>query len=671
MRVRNFGISAHIDSGKTTLAERVLYYTGRIHAMHEVRGADGVGATLDHDPLEVSHGISIQSAATSCQWNGTHINLIDTPGHVDFTVEVERALRVLDGAVLLLCAVGGVQAQTLTVARQMDRYGVPRIAFVNKCDRAGADPAAVVKQMRARLHVEAIPIQHPMGLESELEGVIDLVEMQAVTFEGEKGEHVRRGPIPEAFREAAEQARAEMLDRLSLFSDALTEALVEELEIHPALIKSVIRAGVVERAFVPVMMGSAYRNVGVQCLLDGVVDYLPAPEDIERQAENLEGETVPLSADAEGALAALVFKVQPAPGGALAWVRIYRGTLRAGDTVYHVRNGSRMRVGRVVRLHADRFEQAEAAEAGHIVAIAGAGCQTGDTLSAEHEKVVLESMQIPEPMVEAALHRRRGEEKKLSKALTRFCLSDPTLKVHTDGESGEIRLRGMGELHLEIYLERLKSMGLEVQLSAPTVAYRQTLGRRVAFNHLLNKQNGGAGMWARIIGYLEPLEDTEGFEFEWKVTGGAIPRQWAKSIASGFRDTLQSGIGDDAWPVQGVRVVIEDGATHVQDSSDMAFNLAAQEACRTYIKDEMLVLLEPLAAVEAEAPIDHQGAVVRTLMGRRGRILGTEVEQGHCRVSAEVPLADLFGYASALRSATAGTGSFSQAFARYSQLRAS
>ncbi len=663
-RLRNIGISAHIDSGKTTLSERILFYTRRIRAMHEVRGSDGVGATMDSMDLERERGITIASAATSCRWMDHHVNLIDTPGHVDFTVEVERALRVLDGAVLVLCSVAGVQSQSYTVDRQMQRYGVPRIAFVNKCDRVGADPLRVRDQLRSRLRLNPVLLQLPLGLEEHHEGVIDLVQMRALRFEGTGGEEIVEGPIPEDRREEADAAREQMLDAVSMFSDELTEAILEERLETPQLHDAIRRATLAQQ-ITPVLLGSAYKNKGVQPLLDAVVRYLPAPSDRVHTANDLQGGSVPLLGSSDESTVALAFKLEDGRYGQLTYVRVFQGRLRRDDTLINVRTGSKHRVGRLVRLHADEMEEIRRAEAGDIVALFGIDCRSGDTFTDGKLQVSMTPMHVPDPVISLSVAPRdRNSEAGFTKALARFAKEDPTFQVRVDQESGETVISGMGELHLEVYLERMRrEYRAEVETSPPQVAYRETPTRRADFDYTHRKQTGGSGQYGRVSGYIEP-SDGQDFEFVDRVTGGAIPRTFIPSVEKGFRSLLAHGprIG---FPIRGVRVVVDDGKSHSVDSSEIAFQEAARGAWRDACPRAGVRILEPVMRVAVEGPAEFAGAVMSSLMKRRGTIVGSQEENGAARVEAEVPPAEMFGSAGTRRSATQGTAESSMECARY------
>ncbi len=669
-RLRNIGISAHIDSGKTTLTERILYYTARIRKIHDVRGKDGVGATMDFMELERERGITIQSAATHCTWDDHHINIIDTPGHVDFTIEVERALRVLDGAVLVLCAVAGVQSQSITVDRQMRRYGVPRVAFVNKCDRQGANPVRVRDQLIEKLGHNAVLMQIPIGLEDRFEGVVDLVRMKALYFDGDNGEHVREEEIPADMREEAESFREEMLDAVSMFSDELTEAMLEET-VTEEIIQQAVREATINLQITPVLMGSAYKNKGVQPLLDAVVRWLPAPTEVRNDAIDLAASTeeeevrVPIEVSADKPLLALAFKLEDGRYGQLTYLRIYQGRMKKGGFMVNVRSGDRVKIGRLARMHANEMEDIDEAAAGDIVAVFGIDCFSGDTFADAGVELALTSMAVPEPVISLSVKPVNNKaQANLSKALRRFTKEDPTFRVHTDPETGETIVSGMGELHLEVYIERMKrEYNAEVEVSPPRVAYRETITRRVEFDYTHKKQTGGSGQYGRVIGYAEPVED-EQFVFEDRTTGGVIPKEFIPSVEKGFRSMLEKGPLVEA-PVTGVKVVITDGNHHVVDSSDVAFQEAARGAWRRFFPQGAPAVLEPIMLVAVEGPSEFHGPMVATLMQRRGIILGVTEQEHFARIEAEVPLAEMFGYATTLRSATQGKAEFTMEFSRY------
>ncbi len=666
-KLRNIGISAHIDSGKTTLSERILFYTQRIHAIHEVRGKDGVGATMDFMELERERGITIASATTYCEWQNHHINIIDTPGHVDFTIEVERALRVLDGAVLVLCSVGGVQSQSFTVDRQMKRYNVPRIAFVNKCDRVGANPARVRDQLREKLGHNPVLMQLPIGLEDKLEGVIDLIRMKAVRFGGTSGEDVTIETIPEHMMEAALAGREDLLDAASMFSDELMEAILEgepsEEQIHAA-----IRSGTLDLKMTPVFVGSAYKNVGVQPLMDAVVRYLPEPTDIKNEAIDLDSrteETVALESDSEKPAVVLAFKLEDGRYGQLTYLRIYQGGITPESMITNTRTGKKQKVGRLVRMHADKMEDVPEACAGDIVAMFGLDCNSGDTFTDGTLNVSMTSMFVPEPVISLSIKPVDNKaETNLSKALRRFSKEDPTFRAGVDPESGETVIRGMGELQLEVYIERMKrEYNAAVETSAPRVAYRETITQRAEFNYTHKKQTGGAGQYGRVAGHLEPCEDKE-FEFVDEITGGVIPRQFIPSVEKGFASMMDKGPLIGAR-VSNVRALINDGNSHAVDSSDMAFQEAARGAWRETFSRAAPKILEPIMRVAVESPSEFSGNILTTLMQRRGMIIGSHEDGDIARIEADVPLADMFGYATVLRSNTQGKAEFTMEFSRY------
>jgi elongation factor G len=673
-RRRNIGISAHIDSGKTTLTERMLFYADRIHAIHDVKGKDGVGAKMDSMDLERERGITIQSAATHVEWMGHHVNVIDTPGHVDFTVEVERALRVLDGAVLVLCGVAGVQSQSLTVDRQMKRYSVPRIAFVNKCDRSGANPFRVAEQLREKLGLNAVMLQLPIGLEDRHEGVVDLVEMEAIAFIGDNGEQVERGPIPDELVAQAADYRERLLDVVSMFDDELMEAVLEEEEVPSGLLRRAIRSATIDLSITPVFCGSAYKNRGVQPLLDAVVHYLPDPSDVSNEAiatdDGDEGERFVLSGGDDDPLVMLAFKLEDGRYGQLTYLRIYQGTLRRDGVVYNQRTGRKLKVGRVVRMHADEMEEITEASAGDIVAMFGVDCHSGDTFTDGTVACSMTSMHVPLPVISVSVTPTDNKSQaNLSKALQRFTKEDPTFRVGVDPDSGETIVSGMGELHLEVYIERMRrEYAAEVVVSPPQVAYRETVSRLARFNYTHKKQTGGSGQYGKVVGYLEPGVDDD-WAFESLVTGGNIPKEFITSVEKGFKSLLDKGllIG---FPVVGVQAVLEDGNAHSVDSSDVAFQEAARGAWRSTYPKAHPIILEPVMKVEVEGPVEFHGAMVATLMQRRGQIVGAQEAEGFARVEADVPLAEMFGYATTLRSATQGKATFTMEFGRYAQVPA-
>ncbi|MEX2205567.1 MAG: elongation factor G [Myxococcota bacterium] len=665
--IRNIGISAHIDSGKTTLTERILYYTGRIHQIHEVRGKDEVGATMDSMDLERERGITIQSAATYCSWGDHQINIIDTPGHVDFTIEVERSLRVLDGAILVLCGVAGVQSQSMTVDRQMRRYNVPRLAFINKLDRSGANPFRVVDQLREKLKHNAVMMQLPIGLEDRLEGVIDLVKMKAFYFQGEMGIEVVEKPIPEAMVAEAEAAREKMLDAVSMFSEELMEAILEGQPTEAQIIAGV-REGVLSLELTPVFMGSAYKNKGVQKLLDAVTLYLPSPGEVVNKGVDLDHDEaeIVIETDPDKPLVALAFKLDDGRYGQLTYIRVYQGTVEKGSTIINARTKKRHKVGRLVRMHADKMEDIDRATAGDIVALFGIDCASGDTFTAQGYNVGMSSMFVPKPVISLAIKAKDNKmSDNLGKALARFIREDPTFRTSVDEDSNETIIAGMGELHLDVYVERMKrEYNCEVETGAPRVAYRECISRKADYNYTHKKQTGGSGQYAKVGGYIEPMPGSDEFEFLNEVRGGAIPTEYIPACEKGFISALSKGDLIGA-PVLGVRVVLNDGQSHAVDSSDLAFQVAARSAFREAYQAAKPVILEPIMKLEVEGPSEFQGAYMKVIMQRRGVVIGSTDLDGFSQVEAEVPMAETFGFATDLRSCSQGKAEFTLEFAKY------
>jgi elongation factor G len=666
-KIRNIGISAHIDSGKTTLTERILFYTKRIHAIHDVKGKDGVGAKMDSMDLERERGITIQSAATHCFWKNHHINIIDTPGHVDFTIEVERALRVLDGAILVLCGVAGVQSQSLTVDRQMRRYNVPRIAFVNKLDRAGANPFRVKDQLREKLKLNPVMLQIPIGLEDKHEGVVDLINMRAHRFSGPNGENTSNEDIPADLVEDANKYRAEMLDQLSLFDDALAEAILEE-KVTPELIVAAVRKGTVGLKIAPVMMGSAYKNKGVQILLDGVLAYLPNPTEVDNQAVDLDKneEVFPLKSDSALPLVGLAFKLEDGRFGQLSYVRVYQGQLSKGMEVTNTRTGKRHKVGRLVRMHSDDMEDIDVSDPGDIVAMFGIECNSGDTFTDGQLNVAMSSMFVPDAVISLTVTPKDSKgQTNMSKALRRFTKEDPTFRVSADPETGETIIAGMGELHLDVYVERMKrEYSAEVITSPPRVAYRETITRKTEYAYTHKKQTGGSGQYGKVAGQMEPWAEGN-FQFIDEITGGIIPKEFISAVEKGFKSMLAKGQLIGAQVVN-VSVTLDDGAFHAVDSSDTAFQEAARGAWREFYSKAAPQILEPIMKVAVEGPAEFQGGMTGLLLQRRGMILNTaEDDSGFSQVDAEVPLAEMFGFSTALRSSTQGKGEFTMEFSKY------
>lgn len=686
-RVRNIGISAHIDSGKTTLTERMLYYCGRIHKIRDVKGGDG-GATMDHMDLERERGITITSAATHVSWKNDElkipeheVNIIDTPGHVDFTVEVERSLRVLDGAILVLCSVGGVQSQSLTVDRQMKRYGVPRIAFINKMDRTGANPNKVMEAMRDKLKTNPVPLQLPIGAEANFQGVIDLILMEAVLHEGDEGEEIIRTDIPAELVDQANEARQEMLEALSQFDDNLMGLLLEEGEPEVADVRRIIRDATLSQQITPVLMGSAFKNKGVQSALDAVTMYLPCPTDVEvfandnsKDAELDEDGNPPqvkLTNDNKDPMVAMAFKTVVETFGQLTYMRIYQGTIKKGETYINARTGQSTRFGRLVRMHSNDREDIDSAGAGDIIAVVGVDCASGDTFLGDGLKLSLENIFVAEPVIRLSIEpAKRDDADKLGKALERFRREDPTFHVLSDEETNETLIAGMGQLHLDVYIERIKrEYKCECVIGEPRVSYKERPTKRVEFDHKRKKQSGGSGQYGHVVGVMEPMseDEEEAYEFVDEISGGRIPREFIKPCDQGFHDQMAKGpLGE--FEVVGVRIHLQDGSYHDVDSSDMAFKLTAREAMRVAILPKAdMALLEPIMQLEIETPDEFQGAVVGHLSSKRGIVSSSEVTDGNCIILAEVPLAEMFDYANELRSMTQGKGGFSMEFKCYRQ----
>ena len=665
-KMRNIGISAHIDSGKTTLSERILFYCDRIHALHEVRGKDGVGATMDNMEMERERGITIQSASTQVTWKDYTVNVIDTPGHVDFTIEVERSLRVLDGAILVLCSVGGVQSQSITVDRQLKRYHVPRIAFVNKCDRTGANPLKVRMQLREKLGLNAYMMQIPIGLEDKLEGVVDLVTMKALYFEGENGTQVRMAEIPPHLTAEAQKYREEMLDAASMFSDELAEAFLEGTETEE-MIREAIRKGTLAEQFVPVFLGSAYKNKGIQPLLDGVGYYLPDPSEIKNTALALDENEKPITLGCEenAPVVALGFKLEDGKYGQLTYVRIYQGTLKKGEELFNTRARKKFKVGRLVRMNSATMEDINEGGPGDIVALFGVDCASGDTFCGGGLNYAMSSMYVPDPVISLSLTPKdKQAADQMSKALNRFTKEDPTFRSYVDKESNQTIIQGMGELHLEVYIERMRrEYKCEVETGMPQVAYREAITQRADFNYTHKKQTGGSGQFGRVAGFIEPLAE-EDYEFVNQIKGGAIPSEFIPSCDKGFKEAVKRGtlIG---FPIVGTRVTINDGQSHPVDSSDMAFQAAAIGAFREAYKAAKPAILEPIMKVSIEGPQEFQGNIFGLINQRRGVIVSSTEDDNFTRVDAEVPLSEMFGFSTILRSSTQGKAEYSMEFAKY------
>jgi elongation factor G len=679
---RNIGISAHIDSGKTTLTERILFYTGRIGAIHEVRGKDGVGAKMDSMDLEREKGITIQSAATYCTWDhgvkgAHHINIIDTPGHVDFTIEVERALRVLDGAILVLCSVSGVQSQSITVDRQMKRYKVPRLAFVNKCDRMGANPYKVKDDLRDTLKLNAHMVQLPIGLEDAHEGVVDLVTMQAFINQGPDGEKIEVQAIPEDMVEQAAEAREALVAALADVDEEIGEMFLMEEEPTNEQLSEGIRRATIALELVPVFCGSAFKNKGVQQLLDGVVDYLPRPTEVSNMALDLsekEEAQVELECDPSGPLVALAFKLEEGKYGQLTYMRIYSGKIKKGEWMYNIQSGKKMKVPRLVRMHSADMEDVTEAGAGDVVAMFGVDCASMDSFTDGKSQLSMTSMFVPDAVMSLAIKEKTSAHSvNFSKALSRFAREDPTFRVSVDKESNETVIAGMGELHLEIYIERMKrEYNVDIISGKPQVNYRETISNGVDFNYLHKKQSGGSGQYARVIGRVEPLTEEEIEDlpegeknlFVNALSGNNIPPEYVPACSKGAIDGMIKGplVGH---PVEGVKITISDGQAHTVDSSELAFRIAMQGAIRESFAQAFPQVLEPVMKVEVEAPPEFQGTVIGALNKRKGQILGQDTRDDSVTVISEVPLNNMFGYSTDLRSCTQGKGEFTMEYAQH------
>jgi len=678
--MRNIGISAHIDSGKTTLTERMLYYCKKIHAIHEVRGKDGVGATMDSMELEKERGITIASAATNVKWKDTDINIIDTPGHVDFTIEVERSLRVLDGAVLVLCSVGGVQSQSITVDRQMKRYSVPRIAFVNKCDRTGANPYRVKDQLIEKLGLNAVMMQVPIGLEDKLEGVIDLVEMKAVYFDdGPDGLQPRDAEIPAELLDEANEKREEMLDSISLVDDDLMEAMLED-NVSIDLINSAVRKATIALNLCPVYLGSAYKNKGIPSLMDAVRDFLPNPTQVENRALDLDNdeEEVVLPSDETLKPVVLAFKLEDGQYGQLTYIRVYQGKIKKGDELINTRSKKKFKIGRLIRMHANSMEDLQECGCGEIAALFGVDCASGDTFCHSDLNYSMTSMFVPKPVISLSIEPvDKKAADNMAKALNRFTKEDPTFRTFVDPESNQTIIQGMGELHLEVYVERMKrEYKAEVVIGKPEVAYRETISQRAEFNYTHKKQTGGSGQFARVAGYIEPIaiasddEDQKDYEFIDQIKGGAIPTEFISSCDKGFQTAMKKGT-QVGFPIVNVSTCINDGGWHPVDSSDMAFQTASLAAFREAYERAKPIILEPIMKVEVTGPTEFQGNIFGSINQRRGMIISSNEEGVSTVVEAEVPLSEMFGYSTILRSLTQGKAEFTMELFKYGKVPSS
>ncbi|MBR7062267.1 MAG: elongation factor G [Clostridia bacterium] len=657
---RNIGIMAHIDAGKTTTTERILFYTGKTHKIGEVH--DGA-ATMDYMVQEQERGITITSAATTAFWNNTRINIIDTPGHVDFTVEVERSLRVLDGSVTLFCAKGGVEPQSETVWRQADQYGVPRMGYVNKMDIMGADFFRVVDMIRTRLGANAVPIQLPIGKESDFRGIIDLVEMNAHIYEDELGTKVSITDIPDDYRQLADEYREKLIEGLAEFDDAIMEKYLEGQEVTVPEIKAAIRKGTIAVKMIPICCGSSYRNKGVQQLLDAIVDYMPAPTDIP----SIKG-TNPKTGEEEfrhpsdsEPFSALAFKILTDPFvGKLCFFRVYSGKLTAGSYVYNATKGEKERIGRILRMHANHREEVTEVYTGEIAAVVGLKCTTtGDTLCDEQHPVILETMEFPDPVISIAVEpKTKAGQEKMGIALQKLAEEDPTFRVHTDKDTGQTIISGMGELHLEIIVDRLlREFKVEANVGNPQVAYKESIRKAVHQESRFVRQSGGRGQYGHCVIDVEPLERGAGYEFVNKIVGGVIPKEYIGPIDQGIQEAMQTGVLG-GYPTVDLRVTLVDGSYHEVDSSEMAFKIAGSMAIKDACRKADPVLLEPIMKVSITVPEEYLGDVIGSVSSRRGRIDGMEDVAGTKRITAYCPMAEMFGYATSLRSMTQGRGTF-------------
>ena len=664
--VRNIGIMAHIDAGKTTTTERILFYTGKIHKIGETHEG---AATMDFMAQEQERGITIGSAATTCYWKNHRINIIDTPGHVDFTVEVERSLRVLDGAVALYDAKGGVEPQSETVWRQADKYGVPRLAFVNKMDVVGANFDRTLKMMRERLNAHPIAVQLPIGKEDTFRGIIDLIAMKAELYEDDLGTVIQESDIPEDLVETAQKYREEMIEEIADFDEEIMELYLNGEDVPNEMIKKVLRRECVANQVTPVLCGSAYKNKGVQFLLDAIVDYLPSPIDIPAvTGTDRDGEITERPASDTEPLAALAFKIVTDPFvGKLAYARIYSGVLKSGSYVFNSSKGKRERIGRIVLMHADKREEIEEAYAGSIVAIVGLKLTgTGDTLCAEDKPIILEDMEFPEPVISVAIEpKTKASQDKMTQALLKLAEEDPTFRTYTDEETGQTIIAGMGELHLEIIVDRLlREFKVEANVGNPQVAYKESIKSAAEGEGKYVKQSGGRGQYGHARIKIEPQPAGKGYEFVNAIVGGAIPKEYIGPVDQGIQEALQSGV-IAGYPVLDVKVTLYDGSYHEVDSSEMAFKIAGSMAIKDALKKATPTLLEPMMKVEVTTPEEYMGDVIGDLNSRRGRIEGMELDNGAQHVKAFVPLSEMFGYATSLRSNTQGRANYSMQFDHY------
>ena len=669
-KTRNIGIMAHIDAGKTTTTERILFYTGRVHKIGEVH--DG-GATMDWMVQEQERGITITSAATTCQWNDHRINIIDTPGHVDFTVEVERSLRVLDGSVAVFCAKGGVEPQSETVWRQADKYGVPRMAYVNKMDILGADFYNVVDMMKTRLGANPVPLQLPIGSEDVFKGMVDLIEMKAIIYTDDLGKTSEAAEIPEEMKDDAELYRQNLLDAVAESDDELMMKYLEGEEITAEEIKAAIRKATIACKMTPVLCGSSYKNKGVQPMLDAVVDYMPSPIDIPaiKGVDPDTGAEDKREASDDLPFSALAFKIMADPYvGKLAFFRVYSGTLASGSYVFNSTKGKKERIGRILQMHANRREEIEMVYTGAIAAAVGLKYTvTGDTLCDDKAPIILESMVFPEPVISVAVEpKTKADQEKMSIALTRLAEEDPTFRMSTDQETGQCIIAGMGELHLEIIVDRmLREFKVDCTVGKPQVAYRETIRKQVKTEGKFVRQSGGRGQYGHCVLELYPQEPGQGFTFENKVVGGAIPKEYISPIEAGIKEAMENGVVA-GYPMVDIKVVVIDGSYHDVDSSEMAFKIAGSMGFRAGAQKATPVLLEPYMKVEVVVPEEYMGDVIGDLNSRRGRIDGMEARAGAQVIKSFVPLSEMFGYATDLRSKTQGRGNYSMEISHYDEV---
>ena len=665
--VRNIGIAAHIDAGKTTTTERILFYSGVVHKLGEVH--DGAAAT-DWMAQEKERGITITAAAISTSWRDHRINIIDTPGHVDFTIEVERSMRVLDGVIAVFCAVGGVQPQSETVWRQADRYQVPRMVFVNKMDRTGANFLSVHEQIKSRLRANAFPIQLPIGAEGDLSGIVDLVRNQAYLYKDDLGKNIVEAPIPDSMADQVATWRNVMMEAVAESSEELLEAFLDNGELSREQLVRGIREGVLHHGLVPMLCGSAFKNKGVQLLLDAVVDYLPAPVDVPPIQGVLEsGETTVRASDDEEPFSSLAFKVMADPYGKLTFLRIYSGILKKGSYVLNSTKGKKERISRLVVLKADEREEVDELRAGDLGAVVGLkDTTTGDTLCVQEKPIVLETLFVPEPVISVAVEpKTKGDMEKLSKALQSLSEEDPTFRVSTDPETNQTVIAGMGELHLEILVDRmLREFKVEATVGAPQVAYRETIRASARGEGKFVRQSGGKGQYGHVIIEMEPGEPNSGFAFESKVVGGVVPKEYINPAQKGMAETCASGVLA-GYPMIDVKCTLVDGSFHDVDSSEMAFQIAGSMAFKDAVHKCSPALLEPMMKVDVEIPDDFLGSVIGDLSSRRGMVEGQTIEDGIGKVTAKVPLSEMFGYATELRSMTQGRGLFSMEFSNYEE----